>query len=109
MLLEIQKKIKKLRLKSKDFVLCVELPILSKRKSLKIGTSKSNERARLGGKKKVNALKDGYLILIGMIKLFLKTRFISHFQISRYVNYNRYSKQNHLKTSVIYFLRGNIK
>ena len=66
------KKIKKLRLKSKDFVLCVELPILSKRKNLKIGTSKSNERARLGGKKKVNALKDGYLILIGMIKLFFK-------------------------------------
>ena len=66
------KKIKKLRLRSKDFVLCVELPILSKRKSLKIGTSKSNERARLGGKKKVNALRDGYLILIGMIKLFFK-------------------------------------
>ena len=66
------KKIKKLRLKSKDFVLCVELPILSKRKNLKIGTSKSNERARLGGKKKVNALRDGYLILIGMIKLFFK-------------------------------------
>ena len=66
------KKIKKLRLKSKDFVLCVELPILSKRKNLKIGTSKSNERARLGGKKKVNALKDGYLILMGMIKLFFK-------------------------------------
>ena len=58
--------------KSKDFVLCVELPILSKRKSLKMGTSKSNERARLGGKKKVNALRDGYLILIGMIKLFFK-------------------------------------
>ena len=36
-------------------------------------------------------------------KTFFKTRFISHFQINRYVNYNRYSKQNHLKTSIIYF------
>ena len=64
------KKVNDLNLISKDFVLCVELPIISKKNNLKIGTSKSNERARLGGKKKVNALKDGYLILVGMIKLF---------------------------------------
>ena len=66
------KKVNDLNLISKDFVLCVELPIISKKNNLKIGTSKSNERARLGGKKKVNALKDGYLILVGMIKLFFK-------------------------------------
>ena len=75
------------------------------KKKFKNRTSKSNERQDWEGKK-VNALRDGYLILIGMIKLFLKTRFISHFQINRYVNYNRYSKQNHLKTSIIYFLRA---
>ena len=38
----------------------------------KLGTSKSNERARIGGKKKVNAFKDGFLILISMFKLFFK-------------------------------------
>ena len=30
----------------------------------------SHERSRIGGKKKVNAIKDGLLILIEMIKLF---------------------------------------
>ena len=36
----------------------------------KISTSKSHERARIAGLKKVNAIKDGFLILVGMIKLF---------------------------------------
>lgn len=63
-------KIRNLNLKSKDFVFCVELPITAKRKGLKIETSKSNERARFGGVKKVNAFRDGLLILIGMLKLF---------------------------------------
>ena len=59
-----------LNLQKKDFVFCVELPIKAKRQNLRITTSKSNERARIGGKKKVNAIKDGFLILIAMIKLF---------------------------------------
>ena len=63
-------KIKKLDLKSKDFKLCVELPIKSQKK-LNITTSKSYERSRISGFKKVNAFKDGLLILLGMIKLFL--------------------------------------
>lgn len=63
-------KVKNLILTSKDFVFCIELPIKAKRKALKITTSKSHERARIGGKKKVNAFKDGLLILVGMIKLF---------------------------------------
>lgn len=63
-------KVRNLNLKSKDFVFCVELPITAKKKGLKIDNSKSNERARFGGVKKVNALKDGLLILIGMLKLF---------------------------------------
>lgn len=63
---------KDLRIENKDFTFCVELPIKANRKNYKLGTSKSNERARFGGKKKVNALKDGFLILISMIKLFIK-------------------------------------
>ena len=65
-------KIKKLNLISKDFVFCVELPIKAKRNNLKLVTSKSHERARIGGFKKPNAFKDGLKILVGMIKLFFK-------------------------------------
>jgi hypothetical protein len=60
----------KLNLKKKDFTFCVELPIKAKRNNLQITTSKSNERARIAGRKKVNAIKDGFLILIAMINLF---------------------------------------
>ena len=63
---------KSLELKAKDFSFCVELPIKAKRANLKIGTSKSYERARIAGKKKVNAFKDGLKILISMIKLFFR-------------------------------------
>ena len=62
--------VKKLNLKNKNFVFCVELPIKAKRYGLKITTSKSHERARIAGLKKVNAFKDGFLILLGMIRLF---------------------------------------
>ncbi len=61
---------KLLNLQKRDFVFCIELPIKAKRQNLRITTSKSNERARIGGKKKVNAIKDGFLILIAMIKMF---------------------------------------
>ena len=63
-------KIKNLNLKKKDFRLCVELPIKAKRSDLNLGTSKSFERARISGKKKVNAFKDGIYILLEMVKLF---------------------------------------
>ena len=63
-------KVKSLSLESQDFVFCIELPIKAKRNQFKLTTSKSHERARIGGKKKVNAIKDGFLILISMIKLF---------------------------------------
>lgn len=62
----------KLSLKKKDFRLCVELPIVAKKNSLKISDISSNEKARIGGIKKVNAIKDGFLILTEMIKLFFK-------------------------------------
>ncbi len=63
---------KKLELISKDFSFCVELPIKAKRANLKITTSKSYERARIAGKKKVNAFKDGLKILFSMTKLFFR-------------------------------------
>lgn len=64
--------IKSLKLTRKDFRLCVELPIKAKRSGLSLGTSNSFERARISGKKKVNALKDGAYILIEMIRLLFK-------------------------------------
>ena len=63
---------KKLDLSAKDFSFCVELPIKAKRADFKICTSKSHERARVAGEKKVNAFKDGIKILFSMIKLFFK-------------------------------------
>ena len=65
---------KKLELTSKDFSFCVELPIKAKRAGYKICTSKSYERSRIAGKKKVNAFKDGLKIFFSMIKLFFKLK-----------------------------------
>ena len=65
---------KKLNIENKDFSFCVELPIKACKSGYKLATSKSNERARIGGKKKVNALRDGLLILISMFKLFFKVK-----------------------------------
>jgi len=64
--------IKKLSLKNKDFRICVEIPIKAKKHNLKYKTLPSMERKRIGGKKKVSAIKDGFLILIAVIGLFLK-------------------------------------
>ena len=63
---------KKLNIKNKDFTFCVELPIKAHKKNYLLATTKSNERARFAGKKKVNAFKDGFLILISMLKLYFK-------------------------------------
>tara|TARA_B100000029_G_scaffold116429_2_gene109247 strand:- start:4439 stop:5107 length:669 start_codon:yes stop_codon:yes gene_type:complete len=61
---------KDLNIQSKDFSFCIELPIKAHKKKYNISTSKSFERARIGGKKKVNAFKDGFLILSAMLRLF---------------------------------------
>lgn len=66
------KEVKEINLKQKDFTLCVELPIKAKKNKLKISDISSNEKSRIGGTKKVNEFKDGFLILIYMIKLFFK-------------------------------------
>jgi hypothetical protein len=57
---------------SNDFTLCVEFPIKANRQGYRLGTIPSYERNRIGGKKKVNAFKDGLLILIKMIKMFFQ-------------------------------------
>ena len=61
-----------LGLAAKDFSFCVELPIKAKRAGYKICTTKSFERSRIAGEKKVNAFKDGLKILFSMIKLFFR-------------------------------------
>ena len=63
-------KAKSLNILSKDFRFCVELPIKAKRKNFKIDVFPSYERKRIAGKKKVNALKDGSLILKKLVELF---------------------------------------
>jgi len=65
-------KVKQLNLLQKDFSFCVELPIKAKKLNMTMQSSKSYERKRLAGKKKVNAIKDGFLILISMLKFFIK-------------------------------------
>jgi glycosyltransferase involved in cell wall biosynthesis len=62
-------KVKKLRLTKEDFSFCVELPIKAKKADLKLTTNVAFERKRIGGKKKVNAFKDGFKILVSMISL----------------------------------------
>jgi len=62
--------VNKLNLVQKDFSFCVELPIKAKRNNLKFLSFPCYERTRIAGQKKVNALRDGSLILLHMIKLF---------------------------------------
>tara|TARA_Y100000996_G_scaffold413245_1_gene401046 strand:- start:857 stop:1522 length:666 start_codon:yes stop_codon:yes gene_type:complete len=66
------KSFQSLNLKSQDFCLCVEIPIKAKRSNAKYIDIPSHERLRIAGLKKVNEFRDGFKILLGMIKLFLK-------------------------------------
>jgi len=61
---------KKLNLKSNDFCLCVEMPIKAKKLGMKMINTPSFERRRIAGKKKVNEFRDGFKILLYMIKSF---------------------------------------
>ena len=61
---------KKLNIKSDDFKFCVELPIKMGISKMKYNSIPSYEKKRIGGKKKVNEIFDGFLILVEMIKLF---------------------------------------
>ena len=66
------KKVLDLNIESQDFTFCVELPIKAQRKNYKIFSTPSHERARIAGKKKVNAIIDGLYILKKMVFMFLK-------------------------------------
>ena len=65
-------KVNDLKLSSNNFSFCIELPIKAHKNKLKIASISSHERSRIAGKKKVNAIKDGFLILLGMLKLLFK-------------------------------------
>ena len=60
-----------LNLKCKDFCLCVEIPINAKKMNASYRDIPSYERKRIGGNKKVSEFRDGFKILIYMIKRFL--------------------------------------
>ncbi len=59
---------KKLNLQSNDFCLCVEMPIKAKRLKMNMIDIPSFERSRIAGKKKVNEFRDGFKILVYMIR-----------------------------------------
>ena len=63
---------KKLNVKNSDFRFCVEFPIKMQKKKMKYFSIPSFEKKRIAGIKKVNAFKDGFLILLEMIRLFFK-------------------------------------
>ncbi len=62
---------KKLNIESNDFKFCVELPIKMVLANMKYDCIPSYELKRIAGRKKVNAFKDGLLILLEMLRLFL--------------------------------------
>ena len=66
---------RKLNVLSNDFRFCVELPIKMQLHKMNYTSIPSYEFKRLAGKKKVNAFKDGFLILIEMLRLFIKKFF----------------------------------
>ncbi len=62
---------KSLDLERKDFRICIELPVLAKFKKYKFISKPSYERSRLTGRKKVNELKDGFLMLLCILAMFI--------------------------------------
>ena len=70
----------KLKLESNDFRLCVELPIKMKIWNFKYNSIPSFEKKRMAGKKKVSAFKDGFLILIEIIKLFINLKILNKYK-----------------------------
>ena len=60
-----------MKLFSDDVCLCIEIPLKAKKLNLDYSTLPSFERERFGGKKKVNAFRDGFKLLVFLIKNFL--------------------------------------
>jgi hypothetical protein len=67
-------KFRKLNLAYNDFRLCVEIPIKIKWNNFKYTSIPSFERPRIAGKKNVNAIKDGFLIMCALIKLYVNVK-----------------------------------
>ena len=70
-------KFRKLNIKSNDFRFCVEFPIKIEISKMNYISMPSYEKKRIGGKKKVSEMKDGFLILTEMLKLFFKFKIFS--------------------------------
>ena len=64
------KKFNSIKFKSFDFRLCIELPHNVSKKKFKYTEIPMFERKRFAGTKKVNEFKDGFLILIEIIRSF---------------------------------------
>jgi glycosyltransferase involved in cell wall biosynthesis len=64
-------KYKPLNLKSNNFSFCVELPIKAKFHDFVLLSAPSYERSRIAGVKKVNEFKDGFLILISILRMLI--------------------------------------
>jgi predicted lactoylglutathione lyase len=63
---------KKLNLKSYDFRICIELPAKVQKNNYYYKELGIKERKRFSGQKKVNELRDGYLILLEIINTFFR-------------------------------------
>tara|TARA_X000000368_G_C22385437_1_gene430900 strand:- start:218 stop:436 length:219 start_codon:yes stop_codon:yes gene_type:complete len=62
---------KSLDMRYNDFSFCVELPIKAKKKNFILTDFPSFERSRIAGVKKVNEFRDGFLILISILRLLI--------------------------------------
>jgi|TARA_B110001450_G_C17506441_1_gene434574 glycosyltransferase involved in cell wall biosynthesis len=65
------KAFRSLKIQCQDFSFCVELPIKAKFMKYTMICLPSYERPRIAGKKKVNEFKDGFLILMSILRLFI--------------------------------------
>jgi glycosyltransferase involved in cell wall biosynthesis len=63
-------KAKLLKLNMLDFSYCVEFPIKAHKSQMQLKSVPSLERKRIAGKKKVNAIKDGFIILKSLFFLY---------------------------------------
>ena len=66
------KKFKLLKLREKDFRICIEIPTNIKKHNFSYTLISSHEKKRIGGEKKVNAFFDGFKILQYMLKRIFK-------------------------------------